>query len=143
MEPTRRNAEAMLRDAGKIETTVRSKVPQEHPLYVAMALTTLLLGMAVDLNIAGGVASMVGATLALVALAVTVATNFLYLRRYRQVRMRRTPKWLEWGLGLWSAAALFTLGILLDDTVGFSFTLGGTVGAWPFLLWAQLLRRAV
>ena len=33
------------------------------------------------------------------------------------------------------------LGILLDGTIGFSFTLGGIVGAVPFLLWAQRLRR--
>ena len=141
MEPTKQDAEAMLKDAGEIETAVRARAPQEHPLYVGMGLTILLIGLAVDLNDAGGVASVVGATLALVALAVTVGTNLPYLRRYRQVRMRSTPKWLEWALGLWSAAALFSLGILLDGTIGFSFTLGGIVGAVPFLLWAQRLRR--
>jgi hypothetical protein len=57
------------------------------------------------------------------------------------VRTRSTPKWLEWALGLWSAAALFFVGIALDGTIGFSFTLGGIVGAVPFLLWAQRLRR--
>jgi uncharacterized YccA/Bax inhibitor family protein len=141
MEPTKQDAEAMLKGAGEIETAVRARAPQEHPLYVAMGLTILLVGLAVDLNDAGGAAGMVGATLVLVALAVTVGTNVPYLRRYRQVRMRRTPKWLEWALGLWSAAALFSLGILLDGTLGFSFTLGGIVGAVPFLLWAQRLRR--
>ena len=141
MEPTKQDAEAMLKDAGEIETAVRARAPQEYPLYVGMGLTILLLGLAVDLNDAGGVASVVGATLALVALAVTVGTNLAYLRRYRQVRTRSTPKWLEWALGLWSAAALFSLGILLDGTIGFSFTLGGIVGAVPFLLWAQRLRR--
>ena len=30
---------------------------------------------------------------------------------------------------------------LLDGTVGFSFTLGGIVGAVPFLVWAERLRR--
>jgi len=131
----------MLKDAGEIETAVRARSPQEHPLYVAMGLTTLLLGLAVDLSAAGGVASVVGATLVLVAIAVTVVTNGAYFLRYRQVRMRSTPKWLEWALGLWSAAALFFLGILLDGTIGFSFSLGGIVGAVPFLLWAQRLRR--
>ena len=141
MEPTQQDAEAMLRGAGEIETAVRAGAPQEYPLYVGMGLTILLLGLAVDLNDAGGVASVVGATLVLVALAVTVGTNLRYLRRYRQVRTRSTPKWLEWALGLWSAAALFSLGILLDGTIGFSFTLGGIVGAVPFLLWAERLRR--
>lgn len=132
----------MLKDAGEIETAVRARAPQEHPLYVGMGLTILLVGLACDLNDAGGVAGVVGATLVLVAVAVTVGTNVPYLRRYRQVRMRRTPKWLEWALGLWSAAALFLLGVPLDGTIGFSFTLGGIAGAVPFLLWAQRLRRA-
>ena len=80
-------------------------------------------------------------SLGVLALAVTVGTNVPYLRRYRQVRTRSTPKWLEWALALWSAAALFVLGILLDGTIGFSFTLGGIVGAVPILLWAERLRR--
>ena len=139
MEPTKQDAEAMLKGAGETEIAVRARAPQEYPLYVGMGVTILLVGLAVDLNDAGGMASVVGATLALVALAVTVGTNLTYFRRYRQVRMRSTPNWLEWALGLWSAAALFFLGILLDSTIG-SFTLGGVVGAVPFLLWAQRLR---
>jgi uncharacterized YccA/Bax inhibitor family protein len=142
MDPTQRAAEAMLRGAGEIETAVRAGAPQEYPLYVGMGLTVLLLGLAVDLNDAGGVASVVGATLVLVALAVTLGTNLRYLRRYRQVRSRSTPNWLEWALGLWSAVALFSIGFLLDGTIGYSFTLGGIVGAVPFLLWAERLRRA-
>ena len=141
MEPTKQDAEAMLTGAGEIETAVRSRAPQEYPLYVGMGLTILLIGLAADLNDVGGVASVVGAALALVALAVTVGTNLPYFRRYRQVRRRSTPKWVEWALGLWALAAVFFLGILLDDTIGFSFTLGGIVGAVPFLLWAQRLRH--
>ncbi len=141
MEPTKQDAEAMLKGAGEVETAVRARAPQEYPLYVGMGLTILLIGLAVDLNDAGGVAGVVGAALVLVALAVTVGTNLPYLRRYRQVRTRRTPMWVEWALGLWSAVALFSVGILLDGTIGFSYTLGGIVGAVPFLLWAQRLRR--
>ena len=59
------------------------------------------------------------------------------------MRSRSTPKWLEWALGLWSAVALFSIGFLLDGTVGYSFTLGGIVGAVPFLLWAEWLRRTL
>jgi len=141
MEPTQRDAEAMLKEAGEIETAVRAGAPREHPLYVGMGLTILLIGLVCDLNDAGRAASGVGVAVALVvAVAVTVGTNVSYLRRYRQVRVRRTPKWLEWTLGLWSAAALFSLGSLLDGAIGFSFTLGGIVGAVPFLLWAQRLR---
>lgn len=142
MEPTKQDAEAMLKDAGKIETAVRARAPQEYPLYVGMGLTILLIGLVSDLNDAVGVASAVGAALALVAIiALTVGTNVPYLRRHRLVRTRRTPKWLEWALGLWSLAALFFLGTLLDGTIAFSFTLGGIVGGVPFLLWAERLRR--
>ena len=141
MEPTKLDAEAMLKGAGEIERAVRAQAPQEYPLYVGMGLTILLIGLTVDLNDAGGVASVVGSILALVALAVTVGTNLAYLRRYRQVRMRSTPQWVEWALGLWAAAALFSFGILLDGTIAFSFTVGGIVGAVPFLLWARRLRR--
>jgi len=141
MDPMQRDAEAMLRGAGEIETAVRAGAPREYPLYVGMGITILCLGMAVDLNDAGGLASVLGATLVLLAFAVTVGTNLRYLRRYRQVRTRSTPTWVEWALGLWSAVALFSIGFLLDGTIGFSFTLGGIVGAVPFLLWAERLRR--
>ncbi len=142
MEPEKQNAEAMLKDAGKVESAVRARAPQEQPVYVAMGLTLLLLGMAIDLNDnTGGVAGLVGVILVVVAVAVTVRTNLPYLRRSRQVRTRTTPLWLEWALGLWSAAALFSLGILLDGSIGFSYTLGAIVGAAPTLLWARRLRR--
>lgn len=137
MEPTKQDAEAMLKDAGQVETAVRARAPREYPLYVAMGLTILLLGAAVDLNGAG-----VGTILVMVALAITVATNGAYYLRYRKVRARSTPMRVEWALGLCAAAAYFALGTLLDGTIGFSFTLGGLVGAVPFLLWAQRLRRA-
>ncbi len=142
MEPKKQDAEAMLRDAAEVESAVRAQAPQEPPLYVAMGLTLLLYGLAIDLNDnSGGVAGLLGVTLVVVAVAVTVGTNLPYLRRWRQVRTRSTPMWLEWALGLWSAAVLFSLGILLDGTIGFSFTLGGLLGAVPTLLWARRLRR--
>lgn len=142
MERTKQDAEAMLRDAGQVETAVRARAPQEYPLYVAIGLTILLIGLARDLSVAGEVATVVSTALVVVAFAVTVAANLPYMRRYRQVRVRRTPSWVEWALGLWSVAAFFCLGMLLDAAIGFSFTLGAVVGAVPFLLWAQRLRRA-
>ncbi len=142
MEPKKQEAEAMLTDAEEVESAVRARDPQEYPVYVAMGLTLLLFGMAIDLNDnSGGVAGLLGVTLVVVAVAVTVGTNLPYLRRWRQVRARRTPMWLEWALALWSAAALFSLGSLLDGTIGFSFTVGAIVGAAPTLLWARRLRR--
>lgn len=133
----------MLKDAGEIESVVRARAPREHPLYFAMGLGFVGMGLFFDL---GGDNDSVRATVAVVVvavilLAVMAGTHVPYLRRYRQVRTRSTPKWLEWALGAWAAAALFLLGILLDDALDFSFTLGGIVGAVPFLWWAQRLRR--
>ena len=142
MEPTKQDAEAMLRDAGQVGTAVRARAPREYPLYVAMGLTILLLGAAVDLSVAGGAASVLGTVLVAVALAITVATNGAYYLRYRHVRARSTPMRVEWALGLCAAAAFYSLGLALNGATGLSFTLGGLAGAVPFLLWAQRLRRA-
>jgi membrane associated rhomboid family serine protease len=141
MDPMKPNAEAMLTEGTKVEDAVRSRAPREHPLYVGLGLTIFLLGLAVDLNDVGGVASAIGAALVVFALVVTVGTNVRYFLRYRQVRVRRTPMWLEWALGLWGTVALFSLGTLLDGTIDYSYTVGGAVGAVPFLLWALRLRR--
>ena len=142
MEPTRQDAEAMLKDAGGIESAVRARAPQEHPLYFATGLVYVLAGLVFDLggDDSGGAAVAV-TVLGVVLLAVMAVTHVPYWRRYRQVRKRSTPKWLEWALAAWGAAALFGLGILLDGTIGFAFTLGGIVGAVPSLLWAERLRR--
>ncbi len=134
----------MLKGAGGIESAVRARAPREHPLYFATGLVFVLYGPALRSHrrrqLHGG-ATVVVTLIAVAVLAVTVATNVPYWRRYRQVRKRSTPKWLEWALAAWGAAALFGLGILLDGTLGFSFTLGGIVGAVPSLLWAERLRR--
>ena len=143
MEPTEQDAAAMLRDAGAIESTVRARSPREHPLYVATGLGFVCMGLLFDL---GGDTDSVGAAVAMAVLTVALiamlaGTHVPYLRRYRQVRTRRTPQWLEWAFAAWAAAALFGLGILLDGTIDFSYTVGGVVGAVPFLLWAERLRR--
>ncbi len=141
MEPSNQDAEAMLKDAGEVESAVRARAPQEHPVYVGMGATILLFGLAIDLNDNdGGWLGLLGMALVVAAIAVTVGTNLPYLRRARQVRTRRTPIWLEWALGIWSAAALFSIGTLLDGAIVFSFTLGGIAAAVPFLVWARRLR---
>ena len=132
----------MLKDAGGIESAVRARAPQEHPLYFATGLVYVLAGLVFDLGGDGGDRAGVAVTvLGVLVLAVMAGTHVPYWRRYRQVRTRRTPKWLEWALAAWGAAALFGLGILLNGTIGFAFTLGGIVGAVPSLLWAERLRR--
>ncbi|WP_148077099.1 hypothetical protein [Nocardioides aurantiacus] len=91
---------------------------------------------------AGSGGAAVALTVAWVLLVgVMVATHIPYWRRYRQVRKRSTPKWVEWTLAAWGVAALFVLGILLDGSIGYAFALGGVVGAVPSLLWAERLRR--
>lgn len=142
MEPTRQNAEAMLTNAGEIETAVRARSPREHPLYFATGLVYVLAGLLFDLGsgTSGGSAVAV-AVIGMALFAVMAATHVPYWRRYRRVRRRSTPKWLEWAFAVWGAAALFVLGILLNGTIGFAFTLGGIVGAVPSLLWAEQLRR--
>ena len=143
MEPTKQDAEAMLKDAGEIQSAVRARTPQEHPLYFAMGLAIRVLRAVLRsrrrqrqrrLRRYRWPCSWWS------LLAVMVGTHVPYLRRYRQVRMRSTPMWLAWALAAWAAAALFLLGILLDGTIGFAFTLGGILGAAPFLLWAERLR---
>ena len=145
MRPTKQDAEAMLKDAGEIETAVRARAPQEHPLYFATGLVYVLAGLLFDLgggdDSRGAAVEVTVTALGVLVLAVMAGTHVPYWRRYRQVRTRRTPKWLEWALAAWGAAALFGLGILLNGTLGFAFTLGGIVGAVPSLLWAERLRR--
>lgn len=144
MEPTRQDAEAMLAEAGGIESAVRARTPQEHPLYLWSGLALVPVGLVLDLNRGRDsdslIATVVG-ILAMMALAAFVVVHVHYWRRYRQVRVRRTPSWLEWALAAWGAAALFGLGFLLAGVIGFAFTLGGIVGAVPTLLWAERLRR--
>ena len=142
MEPTRQDAEAMLKDVGGIESAVRARAPQEYPLYFATGLTFVLAGLLFDLggDDSGGGAAVAVMGVGVVLLAVMAGTHVPYWLRYRQVRTRSTPKRLEWALAAWGAAALFGLGFLLDGTIGFAFTLGGIVGAVPFLLWARRLR---
>ena len=132
----------MLKDACGIETAVRARAPQEHPLYFATGLVYMLAGLLFDLggDESGGAAVAV-TVVGVLVLAVMAGTHVPYWRRYRQVRTRSTPKRLEWALAAWGAAALFALGILLNGTIGYAFTLGGIVGAVPSLLWAERRRR--
>ena len=123
MEPTKQDAEAMLKDARAIKSAVRARAPQEYPLYFAMGLAFMCFGLFFDL---GGDNDSVGAAVAValltvVLLAVLVATHLPYFRRYRQVHTRRTPKWLEWALAAWAAGALFLLGILLNGTIDLAY----------------------
>lgn len=142
MEPTKQDAETMLTGAGAIGSAVRARVPEEAPLYLWTGLVPLFAGLVIDLNRDGdSTMATVAGILAMLALAGFLTVHFLYWRRYRQVRMRGTPKWVEWALAAWSVIALFGLGSLLDGSIDVAYTLGGLLGSVPTLLWAERLRR--
>ena len=103
MEPTRQDAEAMLKGAGGIESAVRARAPQEHPLYFATGLVYVLVGLLFDLGGGNSGAAVAVTVLGVLVLAVMAGTHVPYWLRYRQVRNRRTPKWLEWALAAWGA----------------------------------------
>lgn len=138
MEPTKQDAEAMLKEAGGIELAVRARTPQEHLPFLAGGLVLALTAPLRDL----GDDSVLGGVLQWVALVVPAAILVFYMRQSRQVRVRpRSPKWLPPALGAWAIAAGFVLPRLLDGTIGFAYTLGGGLAAVPLLLWAEWLRR--
>jgi hypothetical protein len=138
MEPTKQDAEAMLKEAGGIELAVRARAPQEHLPFFAWGLVLALGAPLRDL----GDDSVIGGVLQWVAVAVPAAIPFSYMLRSRQVRMRaKSPTWLAIALCAWVIAAWFVLPRLLDGTIGFAYTLGGILAAVPLLLWAEWLRR--
>ncbi len=138
MEPTKQDAEAMLKEAGGIELAVRGRTPREHVPFFAWGLMVALVGPLGDL----GDNSVVGGILQWVALAVPAAILVTYMRQSRQVRVRpRSPRWLPLALAAWALAGSFLLPGLLDGTIDLAHTLGGVLGATPILLWAERLRR--
>lgn len=138
MEPTRQDAEAMLKDASGIQLAVRARTPREHVPFLAWGLLVAMVGPVRDL----GDHSVVGGILQWVALAVPVAILLTYLRQSRRVRVRESsPKWLGPALAVWVVAIAWVLPGLLDGTVDFAYSLGGILGAAPLLLWAERLRR--
>ncbi|MGQ0678334.1 MAG: hypothetical protein ACT4OM_01520 [Actinomycetota bacterium] len=137
MEPTKQDAEAMLKEAEGIELAVRTRTPEEHVPFFAWGLMIALHGPLRDLgdSVAGGILLWVG-------FAVPAAVLVPYMLRSRQVRMRaKSPTWLAIALGAWAIAAGLFLPRLLDGTIGFAYTLGGILAAVPLLLWAERLRR--
>lgn len=138
MEPTKQDAEAMLKEAGGIEVAVRARSPREHVPFLAWGLLIALVGPIGDL----GDDSVVGGILQWVALAAPAAILVTYLRQSRQVRVRpRSPRWLPLALAAWALAVSFGLPAMLDSTIDYSHTLGGVLGAAPILWWAERLHR--
>jgi len=138
MEPTKQDAEAMLKDASGIQLAVRARSPREHVPFLAWGLLVAMISPVRDL----GDNSVVGGILQWVALAVPAAILVTYLRRSRQVRVRETtPRWLGAALLAWHFATFIVLPRLLDDTVSYAYTAGGILAAVPILFWAERLRR--
>jgi membrane associated rhomboid family serine protease len=137
MEPTNRDALAMLEEVGGIQVAVRAGTPREYVPFVAWGLLLALWGPIRDL----GDDSVLGGILLWVAPAVSAAILFDYLRQRRQVRVSpRTPSWLLLAFGAWVIAAIVVLPSLLDGTIGYAAALGGILAAAPLLLWGAWLR---
>ncbi len=136
MGPTKQEAQAMLADAGHARQAVHARTPKEHAPFFAWGafLALMIPGFDIfDRSVWGWI------TLA-VALALLVATGAYHLARSRDVRVaERTPSWT------WFALTVGTLlgGVIaegLDDTIAFSYVLGGVLSAMPLLVWGQRLR---
>ncbi len=138
MEPTKQDAAAMLNQAGGIQVAVRTRTPREHVPFFAGGL--LLAGLAPMRDL--GDDSAVAGIGQWIVIAAAVALLVTYLRLYRNVRVSsRTPIWLALAFGAWVVAVETFLPGLLDDTIGFAYTVAGVLAAAPLLVWAEWLRR--
>ena len=136
MEPTKQDAQAMLQGAGGVQLAVQAGTPREHVPFVAWGLLLALLGPVRDLDDN----SVVGIVLVWVALIVAAAIVVKYLRQSRRVRVKpRTPNWLAATLAAWAIATTTALPLVLNDHIGFAYTLGGVLGAVPVFFWAKKL----
>ena len=66
-----------------------------------------------------------------VLLGVLVVTHVPYWRRYRQVRRRSTPTWLEWALAAWGSDSLLSRQASTLEQAGYIAIRKGHVGKWP------------
>ncbi len=138
MEPTKQDAEAMLKDAEGIQLAVRARTPHEYTPFLAWGLVVAFTGPVRDL----GDDSVLGSILMWVGPAVCAVLLVNYLRQSRQVRAKpSTPEWLAGALLVWVLVTAWVLPRLVDDTIGFAYTVGGLLATAPLLWWAERLRR--
>lgn len=137
MEPNKQDAEMMLAHAGQAQRAVSARTPKEHVPFIAWGAFMAILVPGFDLVDR----TTWGWTTIAVAVALFAATGAYFVARERQVRVAdRTPSWtwvaLTAGVCLGGAVAE-----VLDDSLAFSYVLGGVIAAVPLLLWGERLRR--
>ncbi len=139
LEPTRKDAAAMLDQAGGIQLAVRTRTPKEHVPYFAYGLLLLLLAPVRDLGDDSAVGG-IGQWIVIGGAAVVLVIHF---RQFRHVRVSpRTPTWVALAIGAWVVAAETVLPGLLDGISDVPYTIAGVVRAAPILMWAEWLRRS-
>lgn len=137
MDTTKNEAQAMLAEAQRASRAVYARSAKEHvPYYGWGAFQALVIpGFdLVDRSIWGWV------TIAIAALGF-VATGAYYATRSRHVQVpERSPWWTWLALTAWMCLA-GGIAVAFDGALGFSYVLGGWIGAVPLFVWGSKLRR--
>lgn len=138
MEPTKQEAQAMLTAAGHTGQAVHARLPKEHVPFFAWGAFLALVIPGFDIFDR----TVWGFTTLAVTLALFLATGLYYAVRSRDVRVTdRSPSWT------WAAmtVGMCVGGVIaegLDDTLAFSYVIGGLLSAVPLLVWGQRLRTS-
>ena len=137
MQPSKREAQTMLADAGQTAGAVHARTPKEYVPFFAWGAFLALVIPGFDIFDR----AVWGWTTMAVALALFLATGMYYVLRSRDVRVAdQAPSWT------WAAltAGICLGGIIaegLDDAIAFSYVIGGILSAVPLFICGQWLRR--
>lgn len=137
MKPTKQEAEIMLANAGQTRRTVHARTPKEHIPFLAWGALMAIVIPGFDIVDR----AVWGWTTMAVGLALFAATAVYFVVRERDVHgADRTPTWTWVAL----TAGVCVGGAIaegLDDSIAFSYIIGGIVSAIPLLVWGLRLRR--
>ncbi len=137
MDVTKQEARDLLRGAQRATGAVASQSPKEHLHFWGWGLFLVLVIPGFDLfdrTVWGWVAIGVAVTLA-------ATTGLYYLLQTRTVRpTESSPMWVWPALTAWmSGCALLSIG--LNNSLTFSYALGGILAALAFVGWGERVRR--
>ncbi len=136
MSDTRREAVEMLRQADRAGRAVESQAAKEHVPFIGWALfnAVVIPGFDVfDRAFWGFV------TIGIAVIGCVATFAYFAVRGFKVEVEQRSPSWMWPVLGLWIAAAGLVPWVL-DDNIGFAYTLGGLVAAAPLFAWGLHLR---
>jgi hypothetical protein len=137
MEPTKQEAETMLADAGQTRRAVHARTPKEHLPFFAWGAFLAIMIPGFDIFDR----AVWGWTTIAVAAAGLLATGLYFAARSRDVRVaERTPSW-TWVAFSVSICVGGVIAEGLDQTILFSYVLGGVLSAVPLFIWGLHLRR--